>query len=85
MLLDVDGVKMESLSVNQPRRKLELDYNFVSPEPDLDFASDIILPSVTFGSKLFSAGATYTRQLGSTAIFINLKIFKSLKKTSFKL
>ena len=52
MVLDVVGVKMETLSVNQPRRKLELDYNFVSPEPDLDFASDIILPSVTFESKL---------------------------------
>ena len=60
IVLDVVGVKMETLSVNQPRRKLELDYNFVSPEPDLDFASDIILPSVTFESKLFSAGATHT-------------------------
>ena len=79
MVLDVVGVKMETLSVNQPRRKLELDYNFVSPEPDLDFASDIILPSVTFESKLSSQQPT--RQLRSTtslAIFLNLKIFESL-------
>ena len=60
VLLLLVGVKMKTLLVNQPRRKLELDYNFVSPEPDLDFASDIILPSVTFESKLFSAGATHT-------------------------